>query len=108
MVAAASGAAAPREIWRTLCENWHLFAGTPVRYWLEDSLARVFDLELTPSAQTADELYDALAERLAQPQFRPRELLASFGVEVLATTDDPADTLEHHDALAACRSFPRG
>ena len=88
-------------IWRTLCENWRLFAGTPVRYWLEDSLARVFGLELTPSAQTADELYDALAERLAQPQFRPRELLASFGVEVLATTDDPADTLEHHDALAA-------
>ncbi len=91
---------APRDIWRTLCENWHLFAGTPVRYWFEDSLARVFDLELTPSAGTADELYDALAERLAQPQFRPRELLESFNVEVLATTDDPADTLQHHDALA--------
>ncbi len=97
---ASSGTPAPREIWRTLCENWRLFAGTPVRYWFEDSLARVFDLELTPSAQTADELYDALAERLAQPRFRPRELLTSFGVEVLATTDDPADTLEHHDALA--------
>jgi glucuronate isomerase len=92
--------AAPRDIWRTLCENWHLFAGTPVRYWFEDSLSRVFELDLTPSPATADELHDALAERLAQPQYRPRELLASFGVEVLATTDDPADTLEHHDALA--------
>ena len=93
-------AAAPREIWRTLCENWHLFAGTPVRYWFEDSLARVFDLDLTPSKDTADELYDALAEKLGRPQFRPRELLESFNVEVLATTDDPAETLEHHDALA--------
>jgi glucuronate isomerase len=98
--------ASPREIWRTLCTNWQLFAGTPVRYWLEDSLARVFKLTLTPSADTADALYDQLVERLAQPQFRPRELLASFGVELLATTDDPADTLEHHAALAAMPDFP--
>jgi glucuronate isomerase len=96
----------PREIWRTLCENWHLFAGTPVRYWFEDSLARVFDIELTPPAKTADELYDALTQRLAQPEFRPRELLARFRVNVLATTDDPADTLEHHAALAAISDFP--
>jgi glucuronate isomerase len=97
---------APREIWRTVCGNWHLFAGTPVRYWFEDSLARVFDLTLTPSAQTADELYDQLTERLAQPRFRPRDLLASFGVELLATADDPADSLEHHAALAAMPDFP--
>jgi glucuronate isomerase len=100
------GGAAPREIWRTLCENWFLFAGTPVRYWFEDSLARVFDLDLTPSAGSADTLYDALAARLAHPDWRPRELLASFGVEVLATTDDPADTLEHHDALARLDDLP--
>jgi glucuronate isomerase len=102
----AAQASEPREIWRTLCENWHLFAGTPVRYWFEDSLTRVFDLELTPAAETADALYDALSERLAQPEFRPRELLASFGVEVLATTDDPADTLEHHVTLAALPELP--
>ena len=98
--------AEPRAIWRTLCAHWRLFAGTPVRYWLEDSLARVFDLTLTPSAQNADELYDQLVERLARPECRPRELLARFGVEVLATTDDPADTLEHHAALAAMPDFP--
>ena len=34
-----SAEAEPRAIWRTLCENWHLFAGTPVRYWFEDSLS---------------------------------------------------------------------
>jgi glucuronate isomerase len=101
-----AGAATPREIWRTLCENWRLFAGTPVRYWFEDSLARVFDLERTPSAENADELYDHLAERLAQPQYRPRELLTRFNVEVLATTDDPADSLEHHAALTAMPDFP--
>ena len=98
--------AAPREIWRTLCEHWHLFAGTPVRYWFEDSLARVFDLQLTPSAQHSDAVYDHLAQRLAQPGYRPRELLTRFNVELLATTDDPADSLEHHAALAAMPDFP--
>ncbi len=75
---AGNSAAAPREIWRTLCENWRLFAGTPVRYWLEDSLARVFGLTLTPSADTADELYDRIAEALGEPRNRPRELLCSL------------------------------
>ena len=96
-----SGAAAPRAVWRTLCENWKLFAGTPVRYWLQDTLERVFGCELTPAAATADELYDQLAERLAQPESSPRALLERFGVEVLATTDDPADELEAHARLAA-------
>lgn len=99
-------AAAPRDIWRTLCENWKLFAGTPVRYWFEDSLAGVFELDPTPSAENADELYDHLAERLTRPEYRPRELLTRFNVEVLATTDDPADSLEYHAALAAMSDFP--
>jgi glucuronate isomerase len=96
----------PREIWRTLCANWYLFAGTPVRYWFEDSLARVFGLTLSPAPDTADELYDRLAAELARPERRPRELLTSFNVAVLATTDDPADSLEHHRAIAAGGDLP--
>ena len=91
----------PREIWRALCANWRRFAGTPVRYWLEDALTRVFGITLAPAADTADELFDQLSERLSQPAYRPRELLESFNVDVLATTDDPSDSLEHHRRLAA-------
>jgi glucuronate isomerase len=96
-----SGAAAPRAVWRTLAENWRRFAGTPVRYWFEDTLARVFGLEAELGPASAERLYDQLAERLARPEFRPRALLERFGVEVLATTDDPADGLEAHARLAA-------
>ena len=94
-------AASPREVWRTLCANWRRFSGTPVRYWFEDSLARVFDITITPSELTADDLYDAIAERLGQPEYRPKELVGRFNVAVLATTDDPAGDLGHHRALAA-------
>jgi glucuronate isomerase len=94
-------AVTPREVWRTLCTEWFRFAGTPVRYWLEDALARVFGAHVTPAADSADELYDLLAERLSEPAYLPRALLTRFGVEVLATTDDPADSLEFHRDLAA-------
>jgi glucuronate isomerase len=95
-----------RQIWRTLCANWHLFRGTPSRYWLEATLADVFDVTVRPSAQTADDMYDSVAQRLAKDEFRPRALFDRFGIEVLATTDDPCDDLAAHAALAVDRGFP--
>ncbi|GAA3384186.1 glucuronate isomerase [Cryptosporangium minutisporangium] len=89
-----------RHAWRLLCSHWHLFRGTPVRYWLESELADVFDVRERPSAATADALYDTIGAQLTQPSHRPRALLERFGIEFLATTDDPADALEHHAALA--------
>ena len=92
---------AAREAWRLLCAHWHVFRGTPVRYWLESVLAENFDVTVRPSATTADAVYDHLAERLAQPAYRPRALFERFGISVLATTDDPCDDLSPHAALDA-------
>ena len=64
-----------RKIWRTFCENWKLFRGTPSRYWLEHELVEVFGVDLVPSAETADAIYDLIAASVADPGFRPRELL---------------------------------
>jgi glucuronate isomerase len=44
-------------------------------------------------------VYDAIAERLLSPEFRPRALFKRFNIEVLATTDSASGTLEHHKAL---------
>ncbi|MGH3301608.1 MAG: glucuronate isomerase [Streptosporangiaceae bacterium] len=94
-----------RRAWRLLCGHWDIFRGTPVRYWLECELAEIFDVTLRPSAATSDAIYDQISECLAKKAFRPRALLDGFGVEVLATTDDPADDLAAHAALAADTSF---
>lgn len=88
-----------REVWRHLCTRWHLYRGTPVRYWLEAELAGIFGVTEAPTADNADRLYDQVAERLAEPAFRPRALYEKFGIEVLATTDDPCDDLAAHAAL---------
>lgn len=95
----------PREIWRLFCTHWDVFAGTVVRYWFESELSEVFGVTDVPSAETADLIYDQLADQLARPDFRPRELFDRFNLAVLATTDDPADDLAAHQALAADPDF---
>jgi glucuronate isomerase len=88
-----------RAAWRALCTHWDAFRGTPSRLWLECELSEIFGVTVRPSAATSDEIYDRVAETLARPDFRPRNLLARFGIEVLATTDDPGDHLAHHAAI---------
>ncbi len=90
-----------RTVWRHLCSHWQVYRGTPVRWWLESELADIFGVDVMPSAQTADTIYDQIAERLATDAYRPRALYERFGITVLATTDDPADDLSAHAALAA-------
>jgi glucuronate isomerase len=93
--------AEPREIWREFCTNWHLFLGTPSRYWLEHEFAEVLGLTVHPSAETADELYDQIMARIAEPGFRPRALLDRFNIELISTTDAATDDLAQHAQLAA-------
>jgi glucuronate isomerase len=50
-------------------------------------------------------VFDHITDRLSRPEWRPRALYARFGVEVLATTDDPCDDLAAHAALAADPSW---
>ena len=100
-----------RAAWRALCTHWSVFRGTPSRYWLESELDGIFGVTVRPSAQTADAIYDQIAETLQRSDFRPRELLQRFGIEVLATTDDPCDDLAAHaairdDAAVATRVLP--
>ncbi len=90
-----------REIWRLFAENWYLFRGTPSRLWFERTLSTVFGVGTPLSPQTADEIYDTVAERLAGPAFRPRALFERFGIEVLATTESPTGDLAAHATLAA-------
>lgn len=94
-----------RTIWRNLADHWDDFLGTPVRYWFETELHDVFGLTEQPSAANADAQYDHIAGLLASPAFRPRALFDTFGIEVLATTDGPADDLAAHAQLAADPTF---
>ncbi|NIJ39572.1 glucuronate isomerase [Sphingopyxis panaciterrae] len=94
-------AADPRTSWRLFAENYHLFRGTPTRMWMDWVFAEAFGLDVAFEAATADHYYDHITDALATDAFRPRALFDRFGIEVIATTESPLDTLEHHAAIRA-------
>ncbi|WP_256838977.1 glucuronate isomerase [Ornithinimicrobium faecis] len=96
---------AARRAFRLLCEHWPVFRGTPMRYWFESQLVEVFGAYLEPSATSADALYDRISSWIEAPTSRPRALMQQFGIEFLATTDDPCDDLAHHARIAGDESF---
>jgi glucuronate isomerase len=91
----------PRAAWRLFANNFHLFRGTPSSNWLNHVFSQVFGLDIVLGAETADHYYDTIDAALAKPEFRPRALFDRFGIEVIATTESPVDTLEHHHAILA-------
>jgi glucuronate isomerase len=97
--------AASRSVWHVLCDRWASFRGTPVQYWLACELGGIFGVDVRPSAATADAIYDRVAALLPTAAYRPRALFERFGIEVLATTDDPCDNLDAHRQLAADPTF---
>jgi glucuronate isomerase len=88
-----------REAFRIVCTHWSDYRGTPVRFWFDAQLADIFGVKVRPSAETADAIYDQIAECLASAEFKPRALHDRFNIEVLATTDDPCDDLSSHQFL---------
>ena len=89
----------PRAAWKLFAANYHVFRGTPTGLWLDYQLQELFGIRKPLSADTATGSYDAIVEKLASPEFRPRALFERFRIEVLATTDAATDALAHHNAI---------
>ncbi len=88
-----------RRIWQTFADHYYLFRGTPTGMWINDELAGVFGIERKLNSQTAQAIYDEIADKLAQPDYRPRRLYERFNIEVLTTTDPATSTLAQHQAI---------
>jgi glucuronate isomerase len=89
----------PRRVWATFAASYHLFRGTPTRAWLDHQLHDVFGVRHRLGEESATAIYDEISEKLRSPEFRPRALFDRFNIEVLATTDAAADSLEHHRTI---------
>ncbi|MFM5908123.1 MAG: glucuronate isomerase, partial [Novosphingobium sp.] len=91
----------PRAAWRLFATRYHLFRGTPSRMWLDWVFAEAFGIDVRLEAATSDLYFDRITESLASDAFRPRALFERFNIEVIATTESPLDSLEHHAAIRA-------
>lgn len=88
-----------RKVWSIFAANYHLFRATPTHMWLDFVFQELFKLEDPLSQNTADSYFDTISARLQAPEFLPRALYERFHLEVLATTDSPLDSLDHHKAI---------
>ncbi len=88
-----------RKIWRIFADNFYLFRGTPTGMWLAHELSDVFGVKEKLNSESAQGIYDQIADCLAKPEFRPRRMFERFNIEVLATTDAAHDPLIHHKAI---------
>jgi len=73
----------------------------PLFHWTHLELKRYFGIDRLLNPTTAEEIYETASNLLRQKEYSVRNLLRKMRVEVVCTTDDPADTLEHHQKIKA-------
>ena len=72
----------------------------PLYHWTHLELKNPFGVTELLHERTARAIFDRCNEQLRRPEFSTQGLLRHFRVAIVCTTDDPADSLEHHHALA--------
>ena len=71
----------------------------PLYHWTHLELSRVFGINKVLNPSSAREIYDECTAMLQTPEFRAQAIMERMNVDVVCTTDDPADSLEHHRAI---------
>lgn len=73
----------------------------PLYHWTHLELKNYFGIDRLLDVSSAREIYDTCTAMLQEDGFRVQGLLQKMRVEVVCTTDDPADTLEYHQKFAS-------
>lgn len=73
----------------------------PLYHWTHLELKRYFDVHELLGPETADAIYQECNQKLQSTDFSTRNLMRRMNVKLVCTTDDPADSLEHHQKIAA-------
>jgi Glucuronate isomerase len=71
----------------------------PLYHWTHLELSRVFGVDKILKPETAREIYEECTAKLQTEEFRACAIMERMNVELVCTTDDPADSLEHHIAI---------
>ncbi len=71
----------------------------PLYHWTHLELKTAFGIEKLLNLSTAREIYEECNEKLNTPEYSARNLMRKYNVEVVCTTDDPVDSLEHHTKI---------
>jgi glucuronate isomerase len=73
----------------------------PLYHWTHLELLRYFDIDELLDEKSAPAIWKAANDRLRSDDLSAHGILRKFDVRAVCTTDDPADPLDHHVAIAA-------
>lgn len=95
-----TGAKASYEKFEKWAETVPYTMRNPLYHWTHLELDRIFGVEKVLNPSTAREIYDECTAKLQTEEFRGQALMRRCNVEVVCTTDDPADDLKYHKIIA--------
>jgi glucuronate isomerase len=96
-----TGSADPYEKFLAWARTVPFTLRNPLYHWTHLELLRHFGIDQLLDQVTAAEVWKRANALLANEDLTPRGILSRFCVQAVCTSDDPADSLEHHEQLQA-------
>lgn len=92
----------PFERFMKFVETLEMAIGNPMYHWCNLELRQFFGYDKPLTVETAQECWDFCNEKLRRdPDLTVRGIIKKANVAMIGTTDDPIDSLEWHEKLAA-------
>ncbi len=95
-----TGDASPYEKFLAWAKTVPQTVRNPLYHWTHLELLRYFGITELLNEKTAPAIWEEANAQLATPALTTRGILGKFRVTALCTTDDPADDLAAHEAIA--------
>ncbi len=73
----------------------------PLFTWTHLELKMFFGIDKVLNSETAKEIWDECNAKLQTPEYSVRNIIRMANVDTICTTDDPIDSLEHHQKIKA-------
>ncbi|MBQ4545912.1 MAG: glucuronate isomerase [Oscillospiraceae bacterium] len=100
-----TGGASDREKFQKFAEALPKVIGNPMYHWCHLELKNYFGYEGVLNGETAEEVWNLTGKILREEGLGVRALIEKSNVAFIGTTDDPIDSLEWHEKIAADDSF---
>lgn len=100
-----TGDASDREKFQKWAETLEKAIGNPLYHWSHLELQRYFGYHGVLNGETAEKVWQLCNAKLKEDGMSAKNLIRQSNVTLLCTTDDPVDSLEWHEKIAADKSF---
>ena len=88
------------EKFKAFCSVLQYAIGNPLYHWTHLELQRYFGIDTIVRKDTWEEIWNKANAVIKETQMSPSKLIKASNVEIICTTDDPADSLEWHKKIA--------